>query len=70
MEKADLKPEEVWYVGDQFKCDIVGARNAGILPVWYIGAIDLTYEPDESVLTIKRWDELKGYIQNISDAKC
>ena len=67
LEKADLKPEEVWYVGDQYKCDIVGARNACIFPVWYIGAIDLAYEPDESVLTIKRWDKLKWYIQNISE---
>ena len=43
LEKADLKPEEVWYIGDQYECDIVGAAGAGLLPVWYIGAMDMPY---------------------------
>lgn len=32
-----------WYIGDQYDCDIVGARNAGLFPVWYTGAIDMSY---------------------------
>lgn len=59
LEKADLKPAEVWYIGDQYECDVKGALNAGLFPVWYIGAIDLPYNPDESVLTVKSWQELK-----------
>ncbi|MBO5336399.1 MAG: HAD-IIIA family hydrolase [Lachnospiraceae bacterium] len=58
LEKANLSPEEVWYIGDQYECDIVGARNAGIFPVWYIGAIDLPYSEKEDVLTIRKWKEL------------
>ncbi|MBQ7933810.1 MAG: HAD family hydrolase [Lachnospiraceae bacterium] len=58
LEKAQLLPEEVWYVGDQYQCDIVGAKEAGLMPVWYIGAIDMKYEPREEVLTIKSWTEL------------
>lgn len=58
LEKANLSPEEVWYIGDQYECDIVGARNAGIFPVWYIGAIDLPYSVKEDVLTIRKWKEL------------
>ncbi len=58
LEKADLQPEEVWYVGDQYQCDIVGAKEAGLFPVWYIGAIDMKYEPREGVLTIENWKEL------------
>ena len=27
-------------------------------PVWYIGAIDMKYEPKEDVLTVKTWKEL------------
>lgn len=55
LEKADLKPEEVWYVGDQYECDIKGALAAGLFPVWYIGAIDLPYTEDENILTVTTW---------------
>ena len=65
LEKADLKPEEVWYVGDQYKCDIVGAREAGMFPVWYIGAIDTQYFDIKDVLTVKDWKELREYISQI-----
>ena len=60
LEKADLKPEEVWYIGDNYTCDVNGARSAGIFPVWYIGAIDLPYEEKEDVLTVRSWAELKN----------
>ena len=58
LEKAELQPEDVWYIGDQYQCDIVGAKGAGLFPVWYIGAIDMKYEPREDVLTIENWKEL------------
>ncbi len=58
LEKAELLPEEVWYVGDQYQCDIVGAGAAGLFPVWYVGAIDMKYEPKEDALTIENWKEL------------
>ena len=59
LEKADLKPGEVWYIGDQYECDIKGSFNAGLFPVWYIGAIDLPYTEDKGIMTITTWDELK-----------
>ena len=65
LEKADLKPNEVWYVGDQYNCDIVGAGDAGMFPVWYIGAIDTEYHSASDVLTINKWKELKDYIAKI-----
>lgn len=33
LEKADLKPDEVWYIGDNYECDVKGSSNAGMLPV-------------------------------------
>lgn len=63
LEKADLSAEDVWYIGDQYECDIVGAGNAGIFPVWYIGAIDLPYSEKEDVLTVKSWKELRGMME-------
>lgn len=58
LEKADLPADEVWYIGDNYNCDVVGARNAGIFPVWYVGAIESAYEEKEDVLTIKSWTKL------------
>ena len=37
LEKADLKPEDVWFCGDTCDTDIEGARAAGIAPVFYQG---------------------------------
>jgi REG-2-like HAD superfamily hydrolase len=34
IEKFSLKPEQCVYVGDVPEIDLVGARNAGITPVW------------------------------------
>lgn len=60
LEKAGLPPEDVWYVGDQYQCDVVGAKGAGLFPVWYVGAIDVELEPGDGsdVLTIRAWTEL------------
>ena len=59
LEKAELAPEEVWYIGDQYECDIKGALSTGLFPVWYIGAIDLPYTEDKNILTVKSWNALK-----------
>lgn len=54
-----MRPEEVWYIGDQYECDVKGSLNAGLFPVWYIGAIDLPYTEDENILTVRSWNELQ-----------
>ncbi len=63
LEKDGLEPDEVWYIGDQYECDVKGSLNAGLLPVWYIGAIDLPYAEDKNILTAKTWGEIKRYIE-------
>ncbi len=59
LEKAGLQPDEVWYIGDQYECDVKGSLRAGMLPVWYIGAIDLPYTEDKNILTVTDWNELR-----------
>ena len=34
LEKLRIRPEEAVFVGDDFRIDIEGSRNAGITPVW------------------------------------
>ena len=58
LEKANLRAGDVWYIGDNYACDVKGAIGAGIFPVWYIGAIDLPYTEDKDVCTISAWKEL------------
>lgn len=59
LEKADLRPDEVWYIGDHYECDVKGSLNAGLFPVWYIGTTDFPYEEDKNILTVTNWDELR-----------
>lgn len=59
LEKAELQPDEVWYIGDQYECDIIGSLNAGLLPIWYIGAIDSPHTEDKNILTVTDWEKLK-----------
>ena len=63
LEKAELQPNEVWYIGDQYECDVKGSLNAGLQPVWYIGVIDLPYAEDKNILTAKTWSEIKRYME-------
>ena len=66
LEKAQLQPDKVWYIGDQYECDVKGSLNAGMLPVWYIGALDLPYAEDKNILTAKTWSEIKRYMEGQS----
>lgn len=63
LDKAELKPEEVWYIGDNYECDIEGAKNAGLFPVWYLGATDKQQELKEGILTVKSWEEVKALLK-------
>ncbi|MBR4083603.1 MAG: HAD-IIIA family hydrolase [Lachnospiraceae bacterium] len=62
LDKAELEPEEVWYIGDNYECDIEGARNAGLFPVWYLGATEKPQEPKEGLITVKSWEEVKALL--------
>lgn len=64
LSKAGLSPEEVWFVGDNDYCDILGAKDAGMFPVWYVGAIEenIPSEKKDEVYTIQDWSELKERI--------
>lgn len=69
LEKAGLRPEEVWYVGDQYECDVAGARAAGMFPVWYTGAVDFEQEAGSDVLQIGEWRRLQEYLTAVSSGR-
>ena len=45
MTQMKVRPEQAVYVGDNYFADVIGARNAGILPV-LIDPVDLFPEAD------------------------
>ena len=62
-QNAGLPPETIWYCGDNFRCDVLGAAGAGMQPVWYNPAavnagIMLQREGDVDPLCIRDWREL------------
>ena len=61
LEKADLYPEDVWYVGDNYECDVLGAKNAGLFPIFYVGATHNAPHYND-VFTISSWEQLKQQI--------
>ena len=62
LEKAGLGPEDVWYIGDNYECDVVGAREAGLFPVWYTGAAQEPVREEADVLTVSHWSRLMGML--------
>lgn len=64
LEKAELQPEDVWYIGDWYEGDVKGSLNAGLQPVWYVGAIDQPYTEDKNILTVASWNELRERLGN------
>ncbi|MBE6879779.1 MAG: HAD family hydrolase [Ruminococcaceae bacterium] len=59
LSKAGLSSDKVWYCGDNFENDVIGANNAGIFPVFY----DYTAEKNDAstefdFLHIHHWREL------------
>ena len=63
LEKAALKPEEVWYVGDNYDCDVAGAHNSRLTPIWYKGALDFAQADHKDVIHIHAWSELQEMIE-------
>jgi FMN phosphatase YigB (HAD superfamily) len=60
LQRVNLPAEEVIYVGDNYYADVVGARNAGLLPVLYD---PLGIFPDPDCATIKSFEELNSIVK-------
>ena len=64
LEKADLAPEDVWYIGDNYRWDVEGSRDAGMFPVWYKGDVDYEQDDHDDVLKVMSWAELKKIMED------
>jgi putative hydrolase of the HAD superfamily len=63
IEGTGLKPQQVVYVGDDPALDVVGARAAGMLPVWINReALPWPAEFGDTVHTVRTLDELAALL--------
>lgn len=67
LRKAGLRPQEVWYCGDNAYYDVEGASRISILPIWYRGALQEhnRLQPQTDCITISDWMELVELIDRL-----
>lgn len=61
LKKLNIQPEEVIYIGDSFKKDIIGAQNVGIKSFWFNGEFEKVSK-EQDVKVIKSMLELQECI--------
>ena len=68
---AGLDAGDCWFTGDDVVCDIEGAANAGIFPVWFHVPIRCTYkkppghEPRCEHLTVESWAQFGELLRSL-----
>ena len=69
LTKARLRPDQVWFVGDNPRCDVEGAFHAGLFPVLYSSEEFCPYRAEQDKievscphLAISDWSELLNAI--------
>lgn len=71
LQKAGLKPDDVWFCGDNIAADVIGAHDAGILPVYYDCADERDPHakcdtlPEFEHLHIRDWRELIDILKDL-----
>jgi len=60
----DVRPSEVWFVGDRLDTDVAGARAAGMQPVWF--ASSDTAAGDDALVTVANWGELLAILRGLA----
>jgi putative hydrolase of the HAD superfamily len=54
VHKLGLNPNEVWFVGNSLEADIAGAKEAGLVPIWYTHRVGDVEEYNG--LRVNDWD--------------
>lgn len=67
---AHLAPSDCWYCGDGRIPDVDGAKNSGMIPVFYDRDAELTFEMRTDggrgeYLAVNHWNVLKDYLLNL-----
>lgn len=60
--RLGVPPAEVWFIGDSRKADVLGASNAGLVPVWYARRAGTVARGD--ALRIDNWEEFRPLLDS------
>lgn len=73
LQKADLTADKVWYCGDDFEADVMGAHGVGMFPVLYecrdvelfLPVVNEQPECDFEYLHIHEWKEMMDVLRGL-----
>lgn len=65
ISKSGLKAEDIWYVGDKIKVDVLGSQKVGMTPILFKNKRNTYNEIPESLIAIDEYSELINLLQNI-----
>lgn len=58
LESLELKPQEVWFIGDKWDADVIGAHAVQMTPVWF-----KEYFPDHDAgiahIKLRKWSDFE-----------
>ena len=59
LQKTGCAPEDIWFIGDNGRCDVDGSAAMGMIPFWYKelrpGSV---YTPTSPCTILNNWQEL------------
>lgn len=61
LKKFNLCHDDIWYIGNSFRYDVVGAQNADIIPIWFNKQNNIN-EQSNDIIEVKSFDEVRGYL--------
>lgn len=67
LKKLSLDNNQVWYIGNSFKYDVIGAQNAGIQAVWFNkqeNNVDIEKDNGD-FLEVNSYKEIEDYLEDI-----
>lgn len=66
LRKMNLNPEDVWYIGNSFEYDVVGATNAGLNAIWY-NRDNLKSEKHIDYIEFSNYKSILEYIKQLNE---
>lgn len=56
------RDEEVFYIGDSYEIDVLGALNTGIIPIWF-NHRNVIVEDKKDIIEINDWKGIEGILE-------
>jgi FMN phosphatase YigB (HAD superfamily) len=59
LEILSLGPQDVWYIGDKWDADVIGAKSVQMTPVWFKVKFP---DHDESIdhIKLRKWTDFEA----------